>query len=103
MEAVSNVLLILSNLVTAIVASAAGAFFSKMHRRPDGKCRRHKMQAEYKGFRLGAAEPNWYCSYGGGHYIDRRGCEYEPATEKAAAVGLLAAGVAILASLWRRG
>lgn len=91
--------LILSNLVTAVVAAVAGTFAGRLHRRPDGKCRRHKVQAGYKGFRVGATEPNWYCSYGGGHYIDRRGYEYEPTTEKAAAVGLLAVGVALLSLL----
>ena len=101
-EAVSTVLPIITAVVGAIAGSAATALFGRIHRRPDGKCRRHKVQAEYKGFRLGATEPNWHCGHGGGHYVNKQGREYEPTTEKAAAVGLLAAGIVLLASLWKR-
>jgi len=96
----SNVVaIIVSSVITGAVTGAAGVFVGRLHRRPDGKCRRHKVQAVYKGFRIGAVEPNWYCQHGGGHYVDRLGREYEPTTEKAAAVGLLAVGIAILSLL----
>lgn len=98
----SHVLPVLIPVMAAVAGSAATFVFGKLHRRPDGKCRRHKAQGVFKGLRLGATEPNWHCSRGGGHYINSRGYEYEPTTEKAAAVGLVAAGLAVLAGLWGR-
>ena len=73
----------------AVVAGAILKIRLRRDPRPDGWCRKHEAQAELKGVRVGAAEPNWYCMYGS-HCVNRRGGEYEPSkSERTAALAVL--------------
>lgn len=88
---------VFAQVISSFIMRLLSPIANLLHRRkPDGWCREHRVQADFRGVRVGAEEPNWYCSYGQ-HYVNRQGREYKPSSaEKAIGWGLIGAAIGFL-------